>query len=197
MTAITLPSTGLKRARMRLVGADRSLGSFTGASVIVESVEFLWALDFSLNPQDGATARAWKSALTQLSRLSNTFDYAPPEYSGNSAGYSGADPLVKGASQLGLSVDADGVTSSTAIAKEGDYIEVGGELKILTADADSDGTGNVTFTFFPPLRSSPSDNAVIEIDAPKATFRMITSAAGWDLSPPLWHEFSVQAVESF
>ena len=197
MTIITLPATEPERARMELAGADNPLSSFTGSSVVVESVEFLWVLEFAIKRQSDSEARAWKSAVAQLSRLSNTFRYTPPEYTGNSAGYSGAAPVVKGAGQLGLTLNADGVTASAAIAKEGDYIEAGGELKVLTADADSDIGGNVTFSIFPPFRNSPADNSTIEIDAPAATFRMVRPSAGWDVSSPLRHDFQIQAIEAF
>ena len=188
MATITLPSGGIRRTQMRLVRGDAPLDTFTGNQVVVESVEATWFLRMEIVPLSAANARAWKAALVQLSRLVNTFDFTPPEYTGNSASYAGADPLVAGASQLGRDLDCDGVSNSTAIALAGDYIGVNGELKMLTANATSDGAGAVTFDFEPALRQAPADNAVVELDAPVATFRLLQPVAEWAVEPPYIHQ---------
>lgn len=197
MTSVTLPTVDKSRAGIRLIRNDNPLEAFSGAEVIVEDVANHWSLSFTPLPQTTAESRAWKAALVQLSRLSNTFDMTPPDHDGNPAGYAGSAPVVKGAGQLGLSVDADGVTPSTAIAKAGAYIGVGGELKMLTADADSDVGGNVTFNFEPPFRESPADNSTIELDAPVATFRLVRPIAEWELEIPEIYRLQIDAVETY
>jgi hypothetical protein len=80
-------------------------------------------------------------------------------------GSGGGTPLVKGASQTGTSMTTDGWTNSLTQMKAGDFFSVAGDVKVyqLTDDVVSDGSGNATMTFFPPLRRSPADNAVIDI----------------------------------
>jgi hypothetical protein len=54
----------------------------------------------------------------------------------------------------------------------GDYVGIGGELKIITAVANVDGSHLATLTFEPPLRTSPADITPIVIAAPTAIFRL-------------------------
>ena len=198
MATITLPTGGIASAQVRLVRGDNALATFTGARVVVEDAEATWFLRLEIAPQSADNARAWKAALVQLSRLVNTFNYTPPEYAGNTPGYAGAGPLVAGGSQLGRSIDCDGVSNSTSIASAGDYIGVNGELKMLTADATSDGSGDVTFNFEPALRASPSDNAAVEIDTPTATFRLLEPVAEWATEPALIHRgIVINAIEAY
>jgi len=89
------------------------------------------------------------------------------------AGIATGTPLVNGAAQTGSTLTTDGWTiSQTGILKAGDYIGVNGELKVITADANSNASGQATLTFEPPLRASPADNAAITVSAPKCTFRL-------------------------
>ena len=71
----------------------------------------------------------------------------------------GSTLLVNGASQTGTSL-TDGAQASTTVLKAGDFFSVNNELKMVTVDATSDSSGDVTVNFVPSLRSSPSDNAV-------------------------------------
>lgn len=83
-------------------------------------------------------------------------------------------PLVMGAAQVGSSLVTDGWTASvTGILLTGDYIGVGGELKTLIADANSNASGQATLVFEPPLRASPADNAAITLIKPTCIFRLL------------------------
>jgi hypothetical protein len=76
-------------------------------------------------------------------------------------GVASGSPLVNGASQTGASLITD------------DYVGVNNELKRIVADSNSNGSGQSTLTFEPPLRSSPADNAAITTDKPKFTGMLI------------------------
>jgi hypothetical protein len=89
-------------------------------------------------------------------------------------GVASGSPLVNGASQTGASLITDGWTiSQSPIIKAGDYVGVNNELKRIVADSNSNGSGQSTLTFEPPLRSSPADNAAITTDKPKFTGMLI------------------------
>lgn len=99
-----------------------------------------------------------------------------PVYPRQGAG--GGSPLVNGAGQTGRTLVIDGAPSSvTGWLKDGDYFhfDSGGlrELKLVTADVDTDGSGNATITFEPPTRTAPADNAAVEIDNPSALMRLV------------------------
>ena len=54
-----------------------------------------------------------------------------------------------------------------------EYIEINNELKILTANASSDGAGNSTLTFAPAIRKSPADLSDVITTNPKLTARIV------------------------
>jgi len=90
------------------------------------------------------------------------------------AGVATGTPVVAGAGQSGATLATSGWTpSTTGILKTGDYIGVNGELKMVTADADSDAGGLATLAIEPPLRASPADAAALTTVKPTATFRLL------------------------
>lgn len=199
MATITLPSIGARNVQMRLVRGDQWLEFFGGAGVAIQSTKALWAMSFQLKPYRQSDARAWQAALVQLAKLGNTFQITPPAWQRGTS-YAGATPLVAGASQLGLSLNCDGVTASTLIGKAGDYIEIPTtppEMKMLTADATSDGFGAVTFNFEPALRTSPPDNGSLDIVTPIVVMRLVDPEAVWNIDLDDFYGMTINAIESF
>lgn len=133
-----------------------------------------WVAQYTLPHMKRETAAEWQAFFMKLQGMKVTFNAYDPEGK-TPRGVATGTPLVKGASQTGTSLDTDGWTSGvTGILKKGDYFSVGGELKIITDDINSDGSGNATLTFQPALRNSPSDNAAITVT--DATCEMILSS---------------------
>ena len=119
-----------------------------------------------------------------------------PFHAVDNQGAFGGTPLVNGASQTGNSLDIDGASNNiTGWIKAGDFFSVNGELKIATADANSDGSGNVTLSFAPRLRTSPSDGASVETTAPSGTFLLMDSRQGWNYRPGKFSDFTLKFVE--
>lgn len=78
----------------------------------------------------------------------------------------GGTPLVQGASQVGNSLVIDGATiSQTGWIKAMDLLRWGGSIHMATADANSDGSGNVTIPIEPAIRNSPANNAPVIVTA--------------------------------
>lgn len=79
-------------------------------------------------------------------------------------------PLVK-TSAAGNTLATKGWTvSTTNILKRGSYFGVAGELKRLTVDASSNGSGDATLTFTPPLRAAPAVDVPLVLVKPTALF---------------------------
>lgn len=97
----------------------------------------------------------------------------------------GGTPLVMGASQTGdtLSIDA-GPTSQTDWLKRNDYINVVDipQLCKVTADVNTDGSGQATIPITPPLRQSPADDSSVDITLPTGDFIMMTDLE-WSNTP--------------
>lgn len=107
-------------------------------------------------------------------------------------------PLVNGADQTGNTLDTDGWTvSQTGIMKRGDYFQVGTELKMMTADVNSDGAGLATLTFESPLRVAPGDGTSIITASPKALMRLKDDKqAQAALRSPNFHSLRFSCVEA-
>lgn len=196
MAIITLPAIKATSMNLRLIRGDSTLEFFDGSVVVVQSTKAIWVLSFPIVTQKIAATRLWWSALLQLAKQANQFRVYPPAWQ-QGAGYVGADPLVLGAGQLGLSLDCDGAATSALIGLEGDPIEVNDEFKVLTADANSDGTGLVTFNFEPALRTDPANNAVVDVKTPEIIMRMLTPVSDITASLSGFFNITVDAIEHF
>lgn len=86
------------------------------------------------------------------------------------SGPGGGTPLVNGASQTGLSLITDGWSNSTTVLYAGDRIGISGQMIPITADAATNGSGQVTLSLAHPILVAPSTNAAIEISNPTARY---------------------------
>lgn len=98
-------------------------------------------------------------------------------------GAGGGTPIVNGAGQTGASISVAGLPNNTTVYKAGDMLGIGGELKMATADATSNGSGVATVTFEPPLRASPSNGSAIVTSQPTARFVLNDSTVRWMHEP--------------
>lgn len=196
MAIITLPAISARSTSLQLLRGDNILEFFSGAAVVVQSTKAVWILSFPLNELTLADVRVWTAALVQLAKSDNQFQVTPPGWSAGAA-YGGPTPLVLGAGQLGLSLNCDGASNNDTVALAGDFISVNGEFKCLTQQADSNGTGLVTFNFEPALRQAPANNAPVEVIDPIITMRMLQPEAGWVITPPVQHTITINAIEHF
>lgn len=197
MTVISTPTISASTLDMELERGDIPIELMDGSEVIVTAQKAIWRLSYPLTIMDETAARAWFGALVQLAKIENQIQFTPVDYDGPGTGYSGANPLVQGASQTGTSLVCDGVSNSTAIVLAGDLMTVNGEFKMITADATSDGSGNVTLNFEPQLRASPANNATVEIQSPLITMRLENPRAVWRGRPPKQYNVVLELRESF
>lgn len=186
MTILTWPV--LTRAAPRLVrwGLTSNTMSFSsplsGAMQTVEMPGARWRCSFVMENLAEADAALLQALLVQLRGQANRLllhNFARPTPRGTATG----TPLVNGASQTGVSLITDGWTAGITALRTGDFFGVNGELKMVTADAVADGSGNATISFEPPLRSSPADNAAITTTKPLAIFMLSSPDSGWDTQP--------------
>ena len=180
----------------RLIRGDQALEFFSGAAVIVQSTKAIWVLSFPLRVQKLTVARQWWAAQVQLVKLDNQFEIYPPGWE-QGAGYTGANPLVVGDAQLGTTLVCDGAAINDLVLLAGDGFDVNGEFKVATADANSDGTGNVTFNFEPALRASPPNNDPVDVKTPTIIMRMLSPSVGVAATLPDRINITFDAIEHF
>jgi len=107
-------------------------------------------------------------------------------------------PVVDGADQTGRSIDTKGWTASqSGILKAGDFIKFNGSAKVymVTADADSDGSGNATLSIEPALVTSPGDEEALVVEDVPFTCAFASDIAETSVSPPLLFSFQISMVE--
>lgn len=137
-----------------------------------------WRATWTLPPMTKADAAPWIAFFLQLKGRLNTFTASDPDWQANLGAWSGT-PLVKGASQTGNSLIIDGCTNSiTGWGKAGDYFNVNSKLYRLTADCNTNGSGETTLVFEPPIYVAPADNAPITKNPATVEMRLMSDSDG-------------------
>jgi hypothetical protein len=148
-----------------------------------------WFASLTFNNLTDADQRVLAAFILSLRGSAGRF-YLPDHALITPRGTLGGTPVVKGASQTGRTLAIDGATINiTNWLRTGDYFHFdtpagGRELKMLTADASSNGTGDVTLNFESAIRASPADNAPIVTASPSCIMMLPPDfVARWSNSP--------------
>ncbi len=183
-------------------GLQHNTSQFTSPlSRINQRVEYpgaRWMGTYNLSTSKRDEAAAVQAMMIKLRGAANTFyGYDPTAMTPRGVGT--GTPLVNGAGQTGTSLISNGWTPNvTGILLAGDYISVNNELKMLTQDADSDGTGSATLRFEPPFRYSPGDNASITVNKASCIMRLVDDdQTTWDVDEAGFYSMSFSVVECF
>lgn len=202
MTTYSIPSNvRIRTNRWGLKGNTQIFESpLTGATQRLELAGARWVATYTLTPylQSETKLDEIKAFLLNLRGGGNTFYGYDPDRRTPKGAATGT-PLINGAYQSGGQINTDGWTGSvTGILKTGDYIQIGNELKMVTADANSDSGGNAVVYFQPILRDMPADNAVITVTNPVCIMRLIDDdQAGWDSDANKVTEITFSGVETW
>lgn len=195
MTTYAFPSITPNRSSWELVTNTRRFTSpLTNATQTVARKGTLWRVDLSFTNLDGADRADLQAFLTKLNGQEHRFTLHDHAYTRRGTG--GGTPLIDGASQTGSSVTIDGATASvTNWLRAGDYLSFNDQLFMATADCNSDGSGDVTVAFSPPIRSAPADNAAVDIVAPVSGVFMLATDPSWSNRPGAFSSFQMTCVE--
>lgn len=208
MAILTVPSTG--NIQTMTFGPTANTLDHTSSldrtTQTVELVGVLWQLSVTMQPmrpEDGG--EDWATFLSELAGEAGRF------YAGDlfrtaplgSAKSAPGTPLVNGASQTGRVVTIDGApASATGYLLRGDYaawdLPSGGRsMHKVTADANSNGSGEVSLSLFPPLRESPADNAPVLISPASCVMKLVDDdQAPWRVRNDGLYEVAFGAVEA-
>jgi hypothetical protein len=154
-----------------------------------------WAASFTLENLPDDDAAKLQSFLVKLRGQAGRF-YMWNMARENPRGIATGTPLVNGASQSGITLAIDGCNPNiTNWLLEGDYFEVNGELKMVTANCNTNESGQTAITFEPPLRSSPPDNAVITLTKPKCKMMLNDAEVSWNTRSPIITNIPISCIE--
>ena len=181
---------------MGLVSNTMTFTSPLSASVqTIEMPAMRWRFSFSMQDLDAADAGLIQAFLAQLRGQAGRFtmyDLSAPYTRGVITG----SPVVNGAGQTGTSLATSGWDLVTPGNLEiGDKFSVGGELKIVTSAAISDGAGMMTINFEPPLRTAPTNGSAINFWQPTAIFKLTSDDNGWSVKAPYLTTVNIQGIE--
>ena len=170
----------------------------SGAVQTASSPGARWICSLQWNNLRRADADAILAVLLQLRGRANRlvlWDLAHPGFRGTATGTAQVD----GASQTGNTLAiATSVTNRTNWCLPGDKFGVNGELKMVTAAANTNGSGDTTLTFEPPLRASPGDTQQVVIDSPTAKFILADNDVRWGTSRAgVISDLQIEMVEAF
>lgn len=135
--------------------------------------------------------------MKQRSRLEN-FTIVPPTVK-NALGSATGVISVDGALTAGTTTATiDGMTISTnGILKAGDYFRFTGQQKVYMAveDLNSDGYGEGTLTFEPPLRANVADNAILIYDNVDFTVSLTNDIQEFSIGTTNYYSYEVDVAE--
>jgi len=135
--------------------------------------------------------------MKQRSQL-ESFTYAPPTIS-TPLGVASGTILVNGAISAGaISCSIDGMANSTTgVFKAGDYFRFTGQTKVymVVSDVSSNGSGQGTLTFEPPLRSNVADNAVIIYSGVDFTLGLTNDIQEFNIGTENLFQYEVDLIE--
>lgn len=167
----------------------------SGSVQTVEMPGARWKASFMLENLTEADSALLQATLVQLRGRSGRIalhNFARAQPRGTLTG----TPLVMGASQTGNALIIDDCAVGATL-KAGDFIGVNSELKMVVADATANGSGQMTLTIEPPLRSSPADNAPITLIKPTAIFMFAGDETKWTTRPGKFSSFPVDLIEAW
>ena len=199
---LTLPShTGIQNITLRAVNTvGMSMSPFTYQQQTVAHAGQRWECDITLPAMNRADAEQWVAFLVSLRGRFGTFTLGDP-VGATPRGSAGGTPLVNGASQTGGTLNIDGCTASqTGWLKAGDYIQLGSgggaTLHKVLADADSNGSGEVSLDIYPYIRSAPSDNAAVVVTNTVGNFRLASNEQNWSIRETSIYGITFGAIEA-
>ena len=160
----------------------------TNATQTVARKGTMWRVDLAFNNLTTTDRGALQGFLAKLEGQVNRVLLKDHAFTRQGAG--GGAPLINGASQTGSSIILDGVGTVTNYLLAGDLLSFdtgypsttnNPQLHMCTTDVNAVG-GAITVAISPPLRTSPPNNAPINITDPESVF-MLASDPSWDNRP--------------
>lgn len=201
MAIITLPTKfGFgKVSSFKLQRATNILSSkYTGQAQVIVFPYAVWMLKAQLIEYDGLDAGKIRSFLAQLEGQKNTFRLPVPGYSKPSTNNVNANCLtLNTAAARASSITCNSLPASANIFNEGDYFTIQDELKMVTAAVASNGFGQATISFTPPLRKAVAASVSVILINPTCIMRAADDdVASWGIMPPIRFQTGFDAVEA-
>jgi len=156
-----------------------------------------WSASLTFTNRTGREARALQGFLAGLQGTAGRFYLTPVHWTplGSPAG----TPVVAvSQSPNAITLQTSGWNVSvTDLLVSGDYFEINGELKKITADVSSNASGEATLEFAPPLRIAATLDQSIRYTEPRSIMQLKgDDQASWQASGPHIYAVTMDAFEA-
>ena len=163
----------------------------------IDGQKFTITLDYA--PMSRSNFAPIKAFIMKQRAKLNTFTVIPPIVS-NAQGVASGTISVDGAISAGATTcTIDGMDTSTSdILKAGDYFRFAGQDKVYmaVADLDSDGSGEGTLTFEPPLRSDVANDIALVYDNVDFTVRLSNDIQEYSIVTNDLYKYQIDLIEN-
>ena len=163
----------------------------------IDGQKFTITLDYA--PMSRSNFAPIKAFIMKQRAKLNTFTVIPPIVS-NAQGVASGTISVDGAISAGATTcTIDGMATSTSdILKAGDYFRFTGQDKVYmaVADLDSDGSGEGTLTFEPPLRSDVANDIALVYDNVDFTVRLSNDIQEYSIVTNDLYKYQIDLIEN-
>ena len=182
---LTLPTvTGIKTQNFGLTRTiSVSQSPFTKQEQVYQHDGEQWKATFTLPPMKKDSAAIWLAFLISLRGRRGTFKMGDQDRK-TIQGVATGTILVNGAAQTGNAIDLDGFANSTNnVFKAGDYIQINSYLYMVSADVNSNGSGEATVYVEPSLRTgieAINDDTTVIYSNTTTIMRLDTNFTNWD-----------------
>jgi len=195
MTTYSFPELTPSQSSFELVTNTKTFRSpLTNAIQTSGRKGSLWRVTMTFNNLFGSDRAEMQAFLAKLNGQEHRFYLQDHSFARRGAG--GGTLLINGADQSGSTLVCDGATFSVSdYLMSGDYVAFNNELHMVTADADSDGSGEVSLSIAPPIRKQTNDNDVVDYSVPVLGVFILSSKVSWDNNPGINSSFTIEAIE--
>lgn len=152
---------------------------FTGHIQTVGRTGNRWQITMQFTGLSGSRKAQFQAFIAKMRGQENRFFTKNHGYNGPRGTGAGPNPRTTVAGQTGTTLLTEGWSASQTVLREGDFFQIGNELKIVTDDVTSNGSGNATINFFPELRSSPTAQESLDLSDPTGQFILVGNQSGW------------------
>ena len=163
----------------------------------IDGQKFTITLDYA--PMSRSSFAPIKAFIMKQRSKLNTFTVIPPIVS-DAQGVASGTISVDGAKSAGVtSCTIDGMATSTSdILKAGDYFRFTGQDKVYmaVADLDSNGSGEGTLTFEPPLRSNVANDVALIYDNVDFTVRLTNDIQEYSIVTNDLYKYQIDLIEN-
>lgn len=151
-----------------------------------------WRIDLTFNNLDDSESRLLEGLLFRLDGQANRVKCRDFGRLGDNPK---GTPRVSVGDQQGDQVTTSGWNANTTVLKVGDWVVIGGELKMVTVDCGSNASGIAIIQFTPALRRSPAVNSSIDTLNTWSTFLLSENTAGVDRKPAFNNDITITLEE--